>query len=474
MTLGGGGDCSVDEAALARCLGNADAYAERLGAAIRCKTISSSEPGEPTVDRSEMLRLHAHLEQSFPRVHAALTRRVVNEYSLLYEWRGSADASELPYLISAHLDVVPVEAEHWSEDPFGGEVKHGSVWGRGAIDDKQAVMGHLEAVEDLLAHGFTPRRTVYFAFGHDEEQGGEQGAKRIASLLASEGVTLEFLLDEGLFVIDGVVPSFPRPVAMICVAEKGNLCVELTVEAGEAGHSSAPPKEGAISILADALVRLHRAPFPAHADSLQLLFGALRGGFKWPMQMIVSNLWLFMPLLRAVLASKPKTATLVRTTTALTVIRAGSRSNVLPVSASAVANFRIHPADSVTSILARLKTVIRDERVKLRTLLATEPSPVSSPDHPAFADLAACVRAIFPSAAVAPGLFVAASDSKHYWNLAPQIFRFNPVTLHKDETSMFHGHNERISVRNHAQCVAFFRAFHLKQSARSVPRREVG
>ena len=99
---------------------------------------------------------------------------------------------------------------------------------------------------------------------------------------------------------------------------------------------------------------------------------------------------------------------------------------------------------------------------------------MSSPDHPAFADLAACVRAIFPSAAVAPGLFVAASDSKHYWNLAPQIFRFNPVTLHKDETSMFHGHNERISVRNHAQCVAFFRAFHLKQSARSVPRREVG
>ena len=67
------------------------------GAAIRCKTISSSEPGEPTVDRSEMLRLHAHLEQSFPRVHTALTRRVVNEYSLLYEWRGSADASELPY-----------------------------------------------------------------------------------------------------------------------------------------------------------------------------------------------------------------------------------------------------------------------------------------------------------------------------------------------------------------------------------------
>ena len=79
------------------------------------------------------------------------------------------------------------------------------MWGRGAIDDKQAVLGHLEAVEDLLARGFTPKRTVYFSFGHDEEQGGELGAKKIAEALTAEGVRLEFLLDEGLFIIDQII-----------------------------------------------------------------------------------------------------------------------------------------------------------------------------------------------------------------------------------------------------------------------------
>ena len=272
-----------------------------------------------------------------------------------------------------------------------------------------------------------------------------------------------------LFIIDEVIPSFPKPVALICVAEKGNLSIELSIELSEAGHSSAPPREGAISILSEALSKLQRNPFPTHSESLALMFGALRGGFRWPLQLIVSNLWLFTPLLTRVLASKPKTATLVRTTTALTIVNAGTRHNVMPTTATATANFRIHPMESVESTLAYVRRVIADDRITITTLLSTQPAPVSSSTHPAFSDLATCVHEVFPHVAVAPGLFVAASDSKHFWKLTPQIFRFNPVTLHNSETSMFHGFNERITVRNHAQCVAFFRAFHLKQSARSVP-----
>lgn len=67
---------------------------------------------------------------------------------------------------------------------------------------------------------------------------------------------------------------------------------------------------------------------------------------------------------------------------------------------------------------------------------------------------------------VAPGLFVAASDSKHFWGLAKQIYRFNPITLHASETGMFHGDDERIGVDNYAQCVAFFRTFHVRSQAR--------
>ena len=187
-----------DDAGLHDCLGKERAFAARLSHAIKCKTISSSEPGEPVVDHDEMMKLHAHLQSSFPLTHKHLKRRVVNKYSLLYEWVGTEAKAQQPYLVYAHLDVVPApNVENWRADPFGGEIKEDCVWGRGAIDNKQAVLGHFEAVELLLASGFKPKRTVYFAFGHDEEVGGEEGAKQISELLQAEGVALEFMLDEG-------------------------------------------------------------------------------------------------------------------------------------------------------------------------------------------------------------------------------------------------------------------------------------
>ena len=107
--------------------------------------------------------------------------------------------------VYAHMDVVPVDKLSWSVDPFAGIIKDGFVWGRGAIDDKQAVLGHLEAVEDLLASGVTPTRDLFIAFGHDEETSGEEGAREIARLLAAQGHRFEFLLDEGLFIIADAV-----------------------------------------------------------------------------------------------------------------------------------------------------------------------------------------------------------------------------------------------------------------------------
>jgi len=239
----------------------------------------------------------------------------------------------------------------------------------------------------------------------------------------------------------------------------------------EPGHASQPPAEGACGILARALDRLERHPFPTHMDAAIPLFGALVGGFKWPMQLVMANLWFFGPLLRRILASKPTSATLVRTTTAITVLRSGDKSNVLPAVATAIVNHRIHPADTIATVLARDHAIINDPRVSVEVEgeFATEPSPVSSTGHPAFHVLVACVREIFPRATPAPGLFVAASDSKHFWGLAEQIYRFNPIELTGAETKMFHGFNERISLEGHAKSIAWFRAMHVRQSRRVPP-----
>ncbi len=170
------------------------AVVERFAAALRYRTVSYQDTAQ--IDRTEFERFHQFLQHSFPRVHQQLEWERVGGYSLLYRWRGQ-DSTLPAVLLMGHMDVVPIEpgTEHqWRYPPFGGVVAEGSVWGRGAIDDKITVMGILEAAEALLREGFRPKRDVYFAFGHDEEIGGRHGAQQIVALLKQRGVRLELSL----------------------------------------------------------------------------------------------------------------------------------------------------------------------------------------------------------------------------------------------------------------------------------------
>src|SRR5438876_888335 len=239
-----------------------DRAAEHLAAAIRFRTVSHQDPSED--DRTQFAGLRTFLARTYPKVHRSLVRELVNGDGLLYTWKG-ADASAKPVLLMAHQDVVPVEPGtegRWVHPPFGGAIADGFVWGRGALDDKASLVFLMEAVESLLADGFRPPRTVYLASGFDEEVGGLEGAARIAALLAERGVRLDYVLDEGRFVSQGVVPGVQEPVASIGIAEKGYVSVELVAET-EGGHSSRPPPETAIGLLAAAIDRLERHPMPA-------------------------------------------------------------------------------------------------------------------------------------------------------------------------------------------------------------------
>src|SRR5262245_49205485 len=173
------------------------AAAERLAGAIRFPTVSH-EDGK-NIEAAAFRGLHEYLQRSFPRVHAALTRETVAGYSLLYTWKGR-NPGLAPILLMSHQDVVPIEPgteKDWTHPPFSGRIDGGFVWGRGTLDDKVSVLATLEAAEMLLARGFQPQRTVYFAFGHDEEVGGMKGAAAIASLLERRGVRPELIIDEG-------------------------------------------------------------------------------------------------------------------------------------------------------------------------------------------------------------------------------------------------------------------------------------
>ena len=182
--------------------------AEHLANSLRFRTISDQDPAQSNAD--EFVGLHEFLEETFPRVHSTLRKELIGDYSLLYTWKGQEKGLK-PILLLAHQDVVGVEVEtekDWTYPPFEGRIAEGYIWGRGAMDFKVAVTGILEAVEMLLGGGFQPRPTIYLAFGHDEEVGGQRGASQIADLLQSRGAEVEYVLDEGLVITDGMCRGF--------------------------------------------------------------------------------------------------------------------------------------------------------------------------------------------------------------------------------------------------------------------------
>ncbi len=444
-------------AALTDAAVNDSAAAERLARAVRFRTVSWSDSQPP---REPLLALHRQLQTDFPGVHRALAREVVGGYSLLYRWPGT-DRALAPVVLMGHLDVVPVDAaaeSRWHHQPFSGDIADGFVWGRGTLDDKVSVLAALEAVETLLAEGFQPARTVYLAFGADEEVSGS-GADSIVQRLRARGVHPEFVLDEGGAITEGIFPGLARPLAVVGVAEKGYASIELTVDA-PGGHSSMPPRETAVGVLAQAIVRLERHPFPAHLSGptgamLDVAGRAMPFGARF----VIANRWLFEPLLVRQLAGSPTTDAMLRTTTAPTMFEGGPKDNVLPQRARAVVNFRILPGDSVAGVLAHVNAVVRDARVSARLASGSrsEPSPVSSTETTGFRAIARAAEEIAPGVLVAPSLVVGATDARHYAVITPNAYRFLPLVMRADDIARVHGVDERVSVEGYGRAIRFLR-----------------
>jgi carboxypeptidase PM20D1 len=439
-------DLEIDSAALA----------QRLARAIRFRTVSYAD--RERIDGGQFAELRSYIETTYPRVQQRLKREVVGSHSLLFTWPGKSVGS--PILLIGHLDVVPVEDEtlqHWTHPPFDGVIADGYVWGRGAMDDKGSVFGLLEAAEALLGQGFEPSTTIHFAFGHDEEIGGSQGARAVAALLEERGVKPSVVLDEGGSLVAGFLPGMAQPVATVGIAEKGYLSVELKVQA-EGGHSSVPPPQTAIGILSAAVERLEQNQVPANLDSIvRQTLDYLGPELPLLPRLVAANLWLFGPLMETVLSRSAPTNATIRTTTAVTMFEAGVKDNILPTAGRAVVNFRILPGDTVASVVAHVRKVVDDPRIEVNASSnSSESSPVSPADSEAFRTIHRTVREIFPSAVVAPSLVLGATDARYYAHLTPNAYRFIPILLSPDDVRRFHGIDERLGVEAYATAVRFY------------------
>ena len=432
---------------------------DRLAGAIRIPTVSAEE--STVFDGEVFTAFHAYLEMAFPLVHSRLRREVVGSHSLLYTWTGT-DSSADPLLLIGHMDVVPIEAgteNQWAHDPFGGRITDGFIWGRGAIDNKLAVVGTLEAVEMLLADGFRPSRTVLLAYGHDEETGGAGGAREIAALLKRRGVKPAMVLDEGGVIGDGVLAGVRQPVALVGVAEKGFVTIELTARTA-GGHSSLPPAQSAVGIVSAAIARLEQNPMPARLDGpTRQMFNQVGPEFPTLQRALFANLWLTRPIVIRSLQATPATNAMVRTTTAATIFQAGTKDNVLPTHARAMINFRILPGDSIRTVTEHVTRVVDDNRVAINMSgrFSAEPSRVSRVDSDAFRVVQRTIRSIVPNAIVAPYLVVVVTDARHYADLSENTFRFLPLRLGSDDLKRMHGIDERVEIREYENAIRTYR-----------------
>jgi carboxypeptidase PM20D1 len=432
-----------------------NAAAARLAEAVTFKTVSSHDRSQ--FDYSQFSSLHAFLEKSFPLAHATLKKQVINSYGLLYTWRGS-DAELKPILLIAHQDVVPASDEGWVHPPFSGRIADGRVWGRGTLDDKGSLMGIMEALEYLARDGFKPSRSIYIASGFDEEVGGREGAGKIAAHLRAEGLKFEYIIDEGMAATHGIAPGIPGWVALVGIAEKGYLSLELTAGA-EGGHAAQPPRQTTIGILAAAIARLQAKPFPARLTGpAAALFNYLGPEMPFPNKMIFANMWLFGGLVKRQLANKPVTDASIRTTTAPTQFKGSPQDNILPMLATAVINFRILQGDSVESVIKRVTGVIADPRVRVSTLAGNifQPSPASPTSGWSFKMLNDTIREIMPDALVAPTLVLGRTDCAYFVDLSPCCYRFVPQRIRSEELASVHGVNESLSVDNYGEMISFY------------------
>ena len=427
--------------------------AKHLGEAIRFQTVTHQDSAQDDPQAWEAQR--EWIQRTYPHFAAVAERRVYPDGLLIYRWSGS-DSRLPPIVLMAHQDVVPVDPatrSRWTAPPFGGLIRDGAVWGRGAIDNKGALVAILEAMDGLAKGSFQPRRTIMLVSGaHEEGDGGLLPA--VIRDLAGKGLRAAFVLDEGPWIFeDAQGPG--RPAAMIGVAEKGWAMLRIDARS-RGGHSSMPSRVTSIETLSEAILRIVRNPAPIRiegpgAETLR----ALAPTASFTTRAALANLWLFGPLVRDRLAASPEMAAQFHTTIAPTMLTGSPKENVLPQNAHAEINFRMGPGDTSANVMKRARAAVGDLPVELSfSGYVNEATEVASRDSEGYRAIAGLVQDM-EGVPAAPALMVAGTDSRYLSPLTPNIYRFGFMRMKIAAIPMLHGVDEHISLANLKRMIEF-------------------
>ncbi|MBA3656204.1 MAG: M20/M25/M40 family metallo-hydrolase [Gemmatimonadaceae bacterium] len=372
-----------------------------------------------------------------------------NRAALFGRLRGAG--SKRPVILLAHMDVVGVEREKWSCDPFSGELRDGYVYGRGAIDDKGMLAANLTAILELASHvresGKLLERDVVFVATSDEEAGGDWGMGWIIEH-HPELVDAEFALNEG-----GRTRIVGGGTTYLAVqsAEKVSHVVTVTAN-GPAGHAAVPLAGNAIFRLARAVAKM-----ADHVEPLQLttitrrFFGELAA--VWPdsdqaaaMRGLVASDPGTRDYGATILSMTPVFNAVLRNGISATMLSGGVRHNVIPASAAADFNVRTLPGESVDHIVSRLRTTIDDPEIDIQVTQRGDEAPASDPDSEMFSAIAESVKAIRPEITVVPYLSTGVTDSARLRRIGVKAYGILPFPMAQEDEERMHGHDERVPV----------------------------
>ncbi|MCC8089599.1 MAG: M20/M25/M40 family metallo-hydrolase [Rikenellaceae bacterium] len=462
-------------------VGISDHSLRRFAGGINIPTVSNADYEEtyfPPFDRFK-----EYLRESYPNVYEVMDTIVINNYGLVFRWKGRYPNLK-PILFLSHYDVVPVlgfdqtedsvslgefrpedpallpidaYSEDWDQPPFSGAVVNGRIYGRGTLDMKGMLFSLLEAADALIEEGFIPEQDIWFAFGHDEETGGLHGAIYIADYFKRQGLTFDAVYDEGGIIDANGLDKVSSPIALVGIGEKGILTIIIKVY-GIGGHSSMPPKKGSLIMAAEIMEKLNNNQMPARIIPLISDFldniGGEQGFFT---RMAIANKWLFNPLLIRSLSKTSASNALIRTTTAGTRAKGSDAANVLSSVSEITVNFRLLPGDTVEDVLEHVKKICEGYETEIEIVNQREVSGLSPVDSKAYRAIQNTVEKIYPGTLVTSYVAIGGTDSFKYQIVSDHIYRFMPIMVNSFEQGTIHNENEYISIENFANMIAYFK-----------------
>lgn len=423
---------------------------------IRLKTISNSD--EKKVDYNEFDKFKQLLINNYPLINQKCELKYFGKTGIMYHLKGKEHTS--PSVLMAHYDVVEVSEDKWDVPPFEAQIIDNILYGRGSIDTKVTLLGIMEGLEKVLQTNFVPQNDLYLCFSGQEEVNGND-ALTMALYFKEQNIIPKLVLDEGGAIVNGFFPKVSENVAVVGIAEKGIVNIKLSINSN-GGHSSTPNKETPLGIIAKAIYRLEKHPFPYKLTyAPKMLFNNVAPYSKsFLIRMIFANLWLFLPLLKLMCKkSGGEMAALLHTTTAPTMASASKMPNVLSTNAEVIINFRLLSGETRETLINRIKKIIKDDRISIEVIYGENPSNTSILDE-SYLKLATTIKDVFgKDTIVTPYLMLAGSDSRHYNKICNNVYRFSVLELSKEERALIHGNNERLPLSKAFKVVEFYTTF---------------